>query len=90
MASRVVEVQLPNTTLALGQMSEPGEREDVAEKVEWRDIFDFDQVLWTSEGLGSRLGQRLAVVTLTGRTVEFGSRLDRPISQTTPLRICRT
>src|SRR5580698_6071872 len=51
MASRVVEVVLPNNRVALVQAAEMDDDGGPAEKVGWKDTFDFEQVCGTLEGI---------------------------------------
>jgi hypothetical protein len=74
MASRVVEVMLPNKTVALVRAVELDEREaaDTTEKVSWKDQFDFEHVSGTLEGLAQAIHSGLAKVKPTRTTVELG------------------
>ncbi len=74
MASRVVEVMLPNKTVALVRAVELDEREaeGTAEKVGWKDHFDFEQVSETLEGVAQAIRSGLVRVTPARTTVELG------------------
>jgi hypothetical protein len=76
MASRIVEVVLPNNTVALVRADELDEDVDggggVAEKVNWREGFDLDQVSATLEGIAQAIRSGLDKVAPTKTTVELG------------------
>lgn len=74
MASRVVEVMLPNKTVVLVQAVELDEREagGTAEKVAWNDQFDFEHVSGTLEGVAQAIRSGLLKVKPTRTTVELG------------------
>jgi hypothetical protein len=72
MASRVVEVMLPNKTVALVRAVELDEPGGTAEKVAWKDQFDFEHVSGTLEGLAEAIRSGLAKVKPTRTTVELG------------------
>jgi hypothetical protein len=76
-AVRVVEVLLPNKAVALVRAAdldvEGGGQ--VAEKVGWRDVFDFDGVSGTLEGIAQAVRSGLEKVTPSKTTVELGIEL---------------
>lgn len=75
MASRVVEVMLPNKTVALVRAVELDEREPggTAEKVAWKDQLDFENMSGTLEGVAQAIRSGLVKVKPTRTTVELGS-----------------
>jgi hypothetical protein len=72
---RVVEVVLPNKTVALVQVVELDEGRGPAEKVGWKDTFDFEHISGTLEGIAQAIRSGLAKVTPTKTTVELGIEL---------------
>lgn len=75
MAVRVVEVVLPNKAVALVRAVDLDEGGRVAEKVGWRDVFDFEGVSGTLEGIAQAVRSGLEKVTPTKTTVELGIEL---------------
>jgi hypothetical protein len=74
-AIRVVEVALPNGTVALVQAADLDEGGHNAEKVGRNEIFDFASVSATLEGIASAVRSGLAKVTPSKTTVELGIQL---------------
>ena len=72
MTSRVVEVGLPNGTIALVQATELVEPEPIAEKVGWKDALDFTHVSGTLEGVTQSIRSGLAKARPERMTVELG------------------
>jgi hypothetical protein len=75
MASRVVEVVLPNKAVALVRAADLDEGGQVAEKVGWKDTFDFADVSKTLEGIAEAIRSGLEKVTPSKTTVELGIEL---------------
>jgi Trypsin-co-occurring domain 1 len=75
MAGRVVEVVLPNKTVALVQAAELDDGGGPAEKVGWKDTFDFEQVSGTLEGIAQAVRSGLDKVRPSKTTVELGIQL---------------
>jgi hypothetical protein len=75
MASRVVEVVLPNKTVALVRATELDEAGGPAEKVGWKDTFDLEQVSGTLEGIAEAIRSGLEKVRPSRTTVELGLEL---------------
>jgi hypothetical protein len=75
MAGRVVEVVLPNGTVALVQAAEVDEPGGPAEKIGWKDTFDFDQVSGTLEGISQAIRSGLKKARPSKTTVELGLQL---------------
>jgi hypothetical protein len=75
MTDGVVEVVLPNKTVALVRVAELDEAEGPAEKVGWRDTFDLDQVSGTLEGIAQAIRSGLDKVKPSKTTVELGIQL---------------
>jgi hypothetical protein len=77
MPSRVVEVVLPNKIIALVRAVEfdEGQPSGGAEKIGWKDHFDFDQVSGTLEGVAQAIRAGLQNVKPTRTTVELGIQL---------------
>ena len=73
MPGRVVEVVLPNQTVALVRVAELDERGGPAEKVGWKDTFDFEQVSGTLEGIAQAIQSGLAKVVPSRRRSNWGS-----------------
>ena len=76
MAVRIVEVMLPNKTVALVRavnLDDGGGQ--VAEKVGWKGVFDFEGVSGTMEGIAQAVRSGLEKVTPSKTTVEFGIEL---------------
>jgi NTP-dependent ternary system trypsin peptidase co-occuring protein len=74
-AVRVVEVVLPNQSVALVQAADLDEGGQVAEKVGWKDTFDFAGVSGTLEGVAQAVRSGLEKVTPSKTTVELGIQL---------------
>jgi hypothetical protein len=81
-AVRVVEVVLPNKAVALVRATDLDEATDlddeggqVAQKVGWRDVFDFEGVSGTLEGIAQAVRSGLEKVTPSRTTVELGIEL---------------
>src|SRR2546425_13170397 len=62
MAVRVVEVVLPNQSVALVQVEDLDEGGQVAEKVGWKDTFDLADVSGTLEGIAGAIRSGLEKV----------------------------
>ena len=75
MTDRVVEVVLPNKTVALVQAVELDGAGGPAEKVGWKDTFDLDQVSGTLEGVAQAIRSGLDKVKPSKTTVELGIQL---------------
>jgi hypothetical protein len=75
MAVRVVEVVLPNQSVALVQAEDLDEGGQVAEKVGWKDTFDLADVSGTLEGIAQAIRSGLEKVTPSKTTVELGIQL---------------
>lgn len=76
MAARVVEVVLPNGTVALVQAQDlDNDGGQVAEKVAWADSFDFAHVSGTLEGVAHAIRSGLRKTVPTKTTVELGIQL---------------
>jgi len=75
MESRILKVALPNNTVALVQAVELDEDEGVAEKVDWKDTFDFGHVSGTLEGVAQAIRSGLEKVMPAKTTVELGIEL---------------
>jgi Trypsin-co-occurring domain 1 len=71
MASRVVEVVLPNKTVALVQATELDAGGGVAQKVGWKDTFDFEHVSGMLEGIAQAIRSGLEKTMPTKTTVEL-------------------
>jgi hypothetical protein len=74
-AVRVVEVVLPNQTVALVRAADLDEGGQVAEKVGWKDTFDFADVSGTLEGIAQAVRSGLEKVTPSKTRVELGIEL---------------
>lgn len=74
-SSRVVEVVLPNKTVALVRATEMDAGGGPAEKVAWKDTFDFEHVAGTLEGVAQAIRTGLEKVKPARTTVEFGIEL---------------
>lgn len=72
MAVRVVEVVLPNQAVALVRAADLDEGGQVAEKVGWKDTFDFEAVSGTLEGIAQAVRSGLEKATPSKTTVELG------------------
>jgi Trypsin-co-occurring domain 1 len=72
MAGRVVEVVLPNKAVALVQVTDLDGGGQVAEKVSWKDTFDFADVPGTLEGIAQAIRSGLAKAAPSKTTVELG------------------
>ncbi len=75
MAVRVVEVMLPNKTVALVRVTDLDEGGQVAEKVGWRDVLDSEGVSGMLEGIAQAVRSGLEKVTPSKATVELGIEL---------------
>jgi len=75
MALRVVEVSLPNQTVALVQAADLDEGGHDAQKAGRQDIFDFADVSGTLEGIARAVRSGLEKVTPSKTTVELGIQL---------------
>jgi Trypsin-co-occurring domain 1 len=78
MTSKVVEVALPNNTVALMRatdLDENGQGGPVAEKVGWKDSLDFGNVSKTLEGIAESIRSGLEKVTPAKTTVELAIEL---------------
>lgn len=75
MAVRVVEVVLPNRTVALVQAVDLDEGGQVAEKVGWKDTFDLSGLSGTLEGIADAIRSGLEKITPSKTTVELGIQL---------------
>src|ERR1700733_14334226 len=75
MAARVVEVLLPNQTVALVQAADLDEGGQVAEKGGWKDTFYLADVSGTLEGVAQAIRSGLEKVTPSKTTVELGIQL---------------
>jgi hypothetical protein len=71
-AVRTVEVALPNNAVALVRATDLDEGGQVAEKVGWQDVFDFEGVSKTLEGIAQAVRSGLEKVTPSKTTVELG------------------
>jgi hypothetical protein len=71
----VVEVVLPNKSVALVQVAELDGDGGPAEKVGWRDTFDLAQVSGTLEGIAQAIRSGLDNVKPSRTTVELGIQL---------------
>jgi hypothetical protein len=74
-ASRVVEVVLPNNTVALVRAVELDEGGGQAEKVGWKDTFDLEHVSGMLEGISQSIRAGLDKVRPSKTTVELGIEL---------------
>jgi hypothetical protein len=75
MASRIVEVKLPNDVVALVQVADLEDGGSPAQKVSWKDTFDFEQVSGTLEGIAKAIRSGLEKVMPSKTTVELGIEL---------------
>ena len=75
MAVRVVEVVLPNKAVALVRATDLDDGGRVAEKVGWQDVFSFEGVSGTLEGIAQAVRSGLEKVTPSKTTVELGIEL---------------
>jgi hypothetical protein len=75
MASRVVEVLLPNKSVALVQVEDLDESGQIAEKVGWKDTFDLAGVSVTLEGIAQAIRSGLVTVAPSETEVELGIKL---------------
>lgn len=75
MAVRVVEVELPNKTVALVRAEDLDEGGQVAEKVGWKETFDLGEVSGTLEGIARAIRSGLEKVAPSKTTVELGIQL---------------
>jgi hypothetical protein len=74
-AVRVVEVVLPNKSVALVRATDLDEGGQVAEKVGWKDAFDLQGLSGTLEGIAQAVRSGLVKVTPSKTTVELGIEL---------------
>jgi hypothetical protein len=75
MAVRVVEVTLPNKTVALVRAADLDEGGQIAEKVGWKDTFDFADVTGTLEGIARAIHAGVEKAAPSKMTVELGIEL---------------
>jgi hypothetical protein len=75
MTTRVVEVVLPNQAVTLVRAADLDEGSQVAEKVGWKDTFDFADVSGTLEGVAQAVRSGLEKVAPSKTTVELGIQL---------------
>ena len=75
MAGRVVEVVLPNNTVALVRVAEVDGAGGPAQKAGWKDTFDLDQVSGTLEGIAQAVRSGLEKAKPDKTTVELGIQL---------------
>jgi hypothetical protein len=75
MAGGVVEVVLPNNTVALVRVAELDGAGGPAEKVGWQDAFDLEQVSKTLEGVAQAIRSGLQKVKPSKTTVQLGIQL---------------
>jgi Trypsin-co-occurring domain 1 len=75
MVVRVVEVTLPNKTVALVRAVDLDERGQIAEKVGWKDTFDFADVTGTLEGIAKAIHSGMEKATPSKVIVELGIEL---------------
>jgi hypothetical protein len=75
MTSRVVEVALPNGTVALVRATELDGGGGPAEKVGFKDAFDFNHVAATLEGISEAIRSSLDKARPNRTTVELGIEL---------------
>jgi hypothetical protein len=75
MAFRVVEVVLPNDTVALVRATDLDSDGQAAEKVGWQDAFDLSAVSGTLDGIARAIRSGLEKVTPAKTTVELGIEL---------------
>ncbi len=72
MESKIVEVELPNGTIALVQAMEIDDGAGPAEKVGWKDTFDTEHISAMLEGISHTVRSGLEKVKPTKTTVELG------------------
>jgi hypothetical protein len=72
LGSKIVEVELPNGTVALVQAIEIDAEAGQAEKVGWKDTFDLEHVSGMLEGISHSIRSGLEKVRPTKTTVELG------------------
>jgi hypothetical protein len=75
MAGGVVEVLLPNNTVALVRVAETDGADGSAQKVGAKEIFDLDQVSGTLEGIAQAVRSGLEKAKPSKTTVELGLQL---------------
>lgn len=73
MAGQVVEVRLPNDTVAFVRVADVDD--GGAEKVGWQDRFEFDDVAGTLEGFSMAIRSALRLAAPSRVTVELGLEL---------------
>jgi len=73
--SRVVEVALPNKSVALVQVENLDGNGQIAEKVGWKDTFDFVGVSETLEGVAQAIHSGLVAVAPSKTQVKLGIKL---------------
>jgi Trypsin-co-occurring domain 1 len=72
MASRIVEVKLPNGTVALVQAVEVDEVDGGAQQVDWKKVFDLDQLTATLDGVARAVRSGVEKALPSRTTVELG------------------
>lgn len=72
MASNIVEVRLPNGTVALVQAVEVDEVDGGAQQVNWKKVFDLDQVTATLDGVARAVRSGVEKAMPSRTTVELG------------------
>jgi hypothetical protein len=87
MESTVVEVALPNGTVALVRAADLDGEGQAAEKVLWKDVFDFDHVAGTLEGIAQAIRSGIDKAAPTKTTVELGLELAVKNGQLTGLLV---
>jgi hypothetical protein len=87
MENTVVEVSLPNGTVALVQVADLDSAAHAAEKVAWKDVFDFERVSGTLEGIAEAIRSGLDKAAPTKTTVELGIELAVKNGQLTGLLV---
>jgi hypothetical protein len=85
--STVIEVLLPNGTVALVQATDIDDVGQAAEKVAWTDVFDFEHVSETLEGIAQAIRSGLDKAAPTKTTVELGIELAVKNGQLTGLLV---
>jgi NTP-dependent ternary system trypsin peptidase co-occuring protein len=75
MAGRVVEVKLPNNTVALVRVAEVEGAAGPAQKVGAKEVFDLDEVSGTLEGIAQAVRSGLEKAKPDKTTVELGIQL---------------
>jgi Trypsin-co-occurring domain 1 len=85
--STVVEVSLPNGTVALVRAADLDSTGQAAEKVGWKDTFDLEQVSGTLAGIAQAIRSGLEKAAPTKTTVELGIELAVKNGQLTGLLV---